>query len=128
MEAWSDKENGYVIRFLQGTGAERRVVPPDRLQARGNGGGTTAASTSVMYRVMHGTLLRKDDPVGGGKNASKVASVKRPVGSLVHTTGREWTGKQGTTWVELDPAHEKKYGWLATHGKSFAIDAELLRR
>lgn len=81
----------------------------------------------TLFQVIHGTLLRKEDPRSSEASANKVIMSKRDVGSLVHTTGVSWTGTKGTTWVELDTTHEKKAGWLALNGKCFGIQSDLLR-
>merc|ERR1712110_796048 len=80
-----------------------------------------------LYSVLHGTLLRKEDPESKEAKANKVGSSKSPIGSLVHTTGKMWCGAQGTTWVELDPSWGSRHGWLALNGHNFGIKADLLR-
>eukprot|EP00443_Scrippsiella_acuminata_P016271 CAMPEP_0115178404 /NCGR_PEP_ID=MMETSP0270-20121206/5883_1 /TAXON_ID=71861 /ORGANISM="Scrippsiella trochoidea, Strain CCMP3099" /LENGTH=442 /DNA_ID=CAMNT_0002591365 /DNA_START=9 /DNA_END=1335 /DNA_ORIENTATION=+ len=117
VEAWSALEGVYIVRPLHGEGgrspASRRTVPPECLIALGGGdaptrrdeaptGQTQSTSSNpplmdepvvVFYRVVHGTLLRKDDPISSSPWAGKVAASKRAVGSLVKTTGRTWTGQ-----------------------------------
>mmetsp|Transcript_18572 Transcript_18572/g.37843 ORF Transcript_18572/g.37843 Transcript_18572/m.37843 type:complete len:436 (+) Transcript_18572:68-1375(+) len=129
VEGWSEAEQGYAVRVLQREGTTTvSIVAPERLRkrkARDLGAGGEARG--VLYRVVHGTILRREDPVASGTSGGKIAKSRRAPGSIVHSTGRSWTGAQGTTWIEVDTAHDQRGGWLASHGKCFGIDAELLR-
>lgn len=134
VESWLQEGEAYRVRLLPGQGkpAEQRTIPAKLLKPRGR---TVRGSIAmedgpepVLYEVIEGTLLRKEDPCQvTGKAAQKVSSFKRGKGSKVYTTGKTWTGAQGTTWVQLHPAREKRGGWLALHGKCFGLDAVLLR-
>lgn len=129
IEGWAHDEDSYLVRILPGQGlrCDSKKISSRRLVLRGRRR-ASLETQAVPYRVIHGTLLRKADPVSvAGAASQKVACSKRPAGSTVLTTGRTWTGAQGTTWVQLHPAHEKKGGWLALHGRCFGVDAELLR-
>merc|ERR1712083_1264165 len=65
-----------------------------------------------------------------GKRASpeddKILSVKRQVGSIIYTTGREHVGPSGGVWVEIDSTKDEKTGWLLTHGRTMGMDTPLL--
>mmetsp|Transcript_131831 Transcript_131831/g.409836 ORF Transcript_131831/g.409836 Transcript_131831/m.409836 type:complete len:521 (+) Transcript_131831:205-1767(+) len=104
-----------------------RVVPKGEAAASKSIAPRTASGGPTAYRVVHGTLLRKEDPRSSEAAANKVCMSKREIDSLVHTTGVTWTGVKGTTWAELDAKHDKKGGWLALNGQCFGIKSDLLR-
>lgn len=76
------------------------------------------------FWVLQGTLFKKP---GSDPETQKVSKMLRPVGSIVKTTGRLWTGPSGGKWVEVDAAVEKP-GWLLVEGPGFEISGPLLEK
>ncbi|CAE7785515.1 dnajb6-a [Symbiodinium sp. CCMP2456] len=81
-------------------------------------------SEVVEYRVLQRSLVKRP---GSSPTGPKTVKLTRPVGSVMFTTGRTWTGPQGGEWVELDSFVEKP-GWLLVQGPGFGIPGPLLQR
>jgi len=76
------------------------------------------------YWVMQGQLFKKP---GTCPETPKVVKLTRPVGSIVKTTGKTWTGPSGGEWVELDATSEKP-GWLLVEGPGFNVAGPMLEQ
>ena len=77
----------------------------------------------VEYRVLQRSLVKRP---GSSPTGPKTLKLTRPVGSVMFTTGRTWTGPKGGEWVELDSFVEKQ-GWLLVQGPGFGIPGPLLQ-
>jgi len=76
---------------------------------------SVADNGPASYRVTEGVCFVKPAEQPDG---DRIIQVKRPVGSVVQTTGRTWTGPQGGLWAEVDVEREArmKMGWVNVKG------------
>jgi len=72
----------------------------------------------LSYKVSQGVLFikRSKDP-----RSRKIVRVARPLGAVVHSTGRTWTGPGGGRWAEVDLARQGERGWALLEGAGFGI-------
>merc|ERR1719336_1885629 len=57
----------------------------------------------------------------------KIFKTKRPVGSIIYTTGRTWKGPQGGLWAEVDVVHcPGEMGWVLVEGPGFGMKGPVL--
>lgn len=58
---------------------------------------------------------------------NKIIKTKRPVGSMMYTTGRTWRGAQGGIWAEVDVARSPgEMGWILVSGPGFGLKGPAL--
>eukprot|EP00931_Biecheleriopsis_adriatica_P100436 TRINITY_DN75759_c0_g1_i1.p2 TRINITY_DN75759_c0_g1~~TRINITY_DN75759_c0_g1_i1.p2 ORF type:complete len:203 (+),score=34.56 TRINITY_DN75759_c0_g1_i1:60-668(+) len=73
----------------------------------------------TAYCIAQGVCFIKpsEDPSSG-----KILKVKRPVGSMIYTTGETWRGPQGGLWAEVDVARSPgEMGWALVEGPGFGM-------
>uniref|UniRef100_A0A7S2KUY1 Uncharacterized protein n=1 Tax=Zooxanthella nutricula TaxID=1333877 RepID=A0A7S2KUY1_9DINO len=81
----------------------------------------------TTYIVTQGVvfLKRSSRPESG-----KIVRVRKPVGVVLHTTGRQWRGDRGGLWVELlpdgDGGGNGLTGWTLVSGPGFGIEGPAL--
>mmetsp|Transcript_19947 Transcript_19947/g.61607 ORF Transcript_19947/g.61607 Transcript_19947/m.61607 type:complete len:203 (+) Transcript_19947:97-705(+) len=86
---------------------------------------SSAGAGPAGYRVLQGPVFKKPglDPTAG-----RVVKLSRPVGSLLVSTGKTWTGPSGGEWAELDATAGEKPGWVLVEGPGFGQPGPLLER
>lgn len=73
----------------------------------------------LAYCIAQGVCFLKpsEDPTSG-----KVLKAKRPVGSMIYSTGVTWRGPQGGVWAEVDVARSPgEMGWALVEGPGFGM-------
>lgn len=86
--------------------------------------GSVPAAVEGDYWVVQGPLFKKP---GSNPETQKIIGLKRPLASVVKTTGKTWKGPSGGEWVELDPKVEKP-GWLLVEGPGVGVSGPLLEK
>uniref|UniRef100_A0A7S1L571 Uncharacterized protein n=1 Tax=Alexandrium catenella TaxID=2925 RepID=A0A7S1L571_ALECA len=78
----------------------------------------------TAYTITQGLCFLKPSE---NPTSTKIIKAKRPVGSVLHSTGNTWQGPAGGLWAEVDGAKSAgEMGWALVEGPGFGIKGPLL--
>mmetsp|Transcript_128579 Transcript_128579/g.359817 ORF Transcript_128579/g.359817 Transcript_128579/m.359817 type:complete len:213 (+) Transcript_128579:65-703(+) len=78
----------------------------------------------TAYMVAQGVIFlkRSEEP-----SAQRIFKCRRAVGTMICTTGRQWSGPAGGCWAEVDEARcPAEAGWVLVEGPGFGVSGPLL--